>query len=46
MFLRLLKGFNKGKESIKPVLTLIEAYITLCFNNIFFLLIRVLIKGK
>jgi len=46
MFLGLLRGSNKGEESIKPVLVLIKAYITLYFNNMFFLLIRVLIKGE
>jgi hypothetical protein len=47
MFLGLLRGFNKGKESIKPVLALIEACITLYSSDMFFLfLIRVLIKGK
>jgi len=46
MFLGLLKGFNKGEENTKPVLALAEAYITLYSSNIFFLLIRVLIKGK
>jgi hypothetical protein len=45
MFLGLFKGFNKGEESIKPILALIKAYITLYSNNIFFL-IRVLIKSK
>ena len=47
MFLGLLKGSNKGEESINPVLALIKAYITLCFSDMFyFLLIKVLIKGK
>ena len=46
MFLGLLKGFNKREESTEPVLALIEARITLYSNNIFFLLIRVLIKGE
>jgi hypothetical protein len=46
IFLGLLRGSNKREESIKPILALVEAYITLYSNNIFFLLIRVLIKGK
>jgi hypothetical protein len=46
MFLGLLRGSNKGEESTKPVLALVEAYITLYSSDIFFLLIRVLIKGK
>jgi hypothetical protein len=46
MFLGLLRGSNKGEESIKPILALIEACITLYSSNIFFLLIRVLIKGE
>ena len=46
IFLGLLKGSNKGEESIKPVLALVEACITLYSSNIFFLLIRVLIKSE
>ena len=46
MFLGLLRGFNKREESIKPILALVEARITLYSSDIFFLLIRVLIKGK
>jgi hypothetical protein len=46
MFLGLLRGFNKGEESIKPVLALVKARITLCFSDMFFLLIRVPIKGE
>ena len=46
MFLGLFRGFNKGEENTKPVLALVEARITLYSNNMFFLLIRVLIKGK
>jgi hypothetical protein len=45
MFLRLLRGFNKREKSIKPILVLVKARITLYFNNMFFF-IRVLIKGK
>ena len=36
MFLGLLRGSNKGEESIKPVLALVEARVTLCSNNMFF----------
>ena len=46
MFLRLLRGSNKREESTKPVLALVKAYITLYSSNIFFLLVKVLIKGK
>ena len=46
MFLGLLRDSNKGEESTKPVLALVEACVTLYSNNIFFLLIRVLIKSK
>jgi hypothetical protein len=46
MFLGLFKGSNKGEESIKPVLALVKAHITLYSSDIFFLLIRVLIKGE
>ena len=46
IFLGLLRGSNKGEESTKPVLALAEARITLCSSDIFFLLIRVLIKGE
>jgi len=46
MFLGLLRGFNKREESIKPILALVEAYITLCSSDMFFLLIRVLIKSE
>jgi hypothetical protein len=45
-FLGLLRGSNKGEESTEPVLALVEAYITLCSSNMFFLLVRVLIKGE
>ena len=45
-FLGLLRGSNKGEESTEPVLALVEARITLYSSNIFFLLIRVLIKGE
>ena len=46
MFLGLLRGSNKGEESIEPVLALAKARITLYSSNMFFLLIRVLIKGE
>jgi hypothetical protein len=46
IFLGLLRGSDKGEESIESVLALAEARITLYFSNIFFLLIKVLIKGK
>jgi hypothetical protein len=46
IFLGLFKGSNKGEESTEPVLALAEARVTLYSSNIFFLLVRVLIKGK
>jgi hypothetical protein len=46
IFLGLFRGSNKGEESIKPVLALIKARITLYSSNIGFFFIRVLIKGK
>jgi hypothetical protein len=46
MFLRLFRDSNKGEESTKPILALVKACITLYSSNIFFLLIRVLIKNK
>jgi hypothetical protein len=46
MFLGLLKGSNKGEESTKPVLALVEACITLYSSDIFFILIRVIIKSE
>ena len=46
MFLGLFRGFNKGEENTKPVLALVEARITLYSNNMFFLLIRVLISER
>lgn len=45
-FLGLLRGSDKGEESTKPVLALAEARVTLCSGDMFFLLIRVPIKGE
>jgi hypothetical protein len=45
-FLGLLRGFNKGEESTEPVLALVKARVTLYSSDMFFLLVRVLIKGK
>jgi hypothetical protein len=36
MFLGLLRGSNKGEESTKPILALVEACVTLCSSDIFF----------
>jgi hypothetical protein len=46
IFPGLFKGSNKGEESIKPVLALVKACVTLYSKDMFFLLVRVLIKGK
>jgi hypothetical protein len=46
MFLGLLKGSDKREESTKPVLALVEARVTLYSSDIFFLLVRVPIKGE